>query len=139
MIIAIDFDGTIVEHRYPAIGREIPFAFDTLKALQKKGHRIILWTRRYGDLLDEVVDFCRERGVEFYAVNRSFPEEKDDFSAGRKISADIYIDDCNLGGLPSWGEIFRIICPEEELDVPAKKRWWKFNKQKFVTGRFQGF
>jgi hydroxymethylpyrimidine pyrophosphatase-like HAD family hydrolase len=47
-IIAVDFDGTIVEHEYPAIGKEMLFAFDTLKALQKKGHRLILWTFRTG-------------------------------------------------------------------------------------------
>lgn len=44
MTIAIDFDGTIVEHRYPKIGNEIPFATDTLKMLMKDHHRLILWT-----------------------------------------------------------------------------------------------
>ena len=53
MIIAVDFDGTIVEHRYPEIGREKPFAFDTLKMLQKEGHRLILWTVREDKLLEE--------------------------------------------------------------------------------------
>ena len=70
MTIAIDFDGTIVEHRYPKIGNEIPFATDTLKMLIKDRHRLILWTVRAGKLLDEAVEWCRERGVEFYAVNR---------------------------------------------------------------------
>ena len=56
MIIAVDFDGTIVEHRYPEIGREKPFAFDTLKMLQKEGHRLILWTVREDKLLEEAVD-----------------------------------------------------------------------------------
>ena len=69
MIIAVDFDGTIVEHRYPAIGRERPFAIETLKKLAKEGHRLILWTVREGRLLEEAVQFCRERGLEFYAVN----------------------------------------------------------------------
>ena len=67
MTIAIDFDGTIVEHRYPKIGNEIPFATDTLKMLIKDRHRLILWTVREGKLLDEAVEWCRERGVEFYA------------------------------------------------------------------------
>ena len=65
MIIAVDFDGTIVEHRYPEIGREKPFAFDTLKMLQKEGHRLILWTVREDKLLEEAVEFCRQHGVEF--------------------------------------------------------------------------
>ncbi len=53
MTIAIDFDGTIVEHRYPKIGNEIPFATDTLKMLIKDHHRLILWTVREGELLKE--------------------------------------------------------------------------------------
>ena len=72
MVIAVDFDGTIVEHRYPAIGKEIPFATATLKRLVEHGHRLILWSVREGELLDEAVNWCKERGVEFYAVNKDF-------------------------------------------------------------------
>lgn len=75
MTIAIDFDGTIVEHRYPRIGEEIPFATATLKMLMDERHRLILWTVREGKLLEEAVEWCRKRGVEFYAVNRDYPEE----------------------------------------------------------------
>ena len=70
MIIAVDFDGTIVEHKYPAIGRELPFAIETLRKLQSDRHKLILWTVREGGLLEEALSFCRERGLEFYAVNR---------------------------------------------------------------------
>ena len=73
MRIAIDFDGTIVEHKYPQIGREIPFAIATLKQLQAERHLLILWSVREGELLDEAVDFCRKRGLEFYAVNSNMP------------------------------------------------------------------
>ena len=66
MLIALDFDGTIVTHRDPEIGEEIPFAVDTLKMLRLDGHRLILWSVREGHLLDEAVNWCRERGVEFY-------------------------------------------------------------------------
>ena len=75
MIIAVDFDGTIVEHRYPRIGEEIPFAVDTLKLLQQEKHRLILWSVREGALLDEAVEWCKSRGLEFYAVNKDYPEE----------------------------------------------------------------
>ena len=127
MILAIDFDGTIVEHRYPEIGRVRPFAFETLKALQKKNHRLILWSHRAGKELDAAVQFCRENGLEFYAVNKNYPEEKWSEKDSRKILADIYIDDRNLGGLPSWGEIYRMICPEEDLTSEQRtKPWWKF-------------
>ena len=118
MIIAVDFDGTIVEHRYPAIGKELPFALETIKALQKKQHQIILWTYRSGKELDEAVEFCRKRGVEFYAVNKNYPEERYDETISRKINADMYIDDRNFGVFPSWGEIYHSICPEE----PIKRR-----------------
>jgi hypothetical protein len=123
MIIAVDFDGTIVEHRYPKIGKALPFALETLKALQEKGHRIILWTYRSGKQLDEAVQYCQSRGVEFYAVNKNYPEEEFDITIPRKIHADIYIDDRNLGGLPSWGEIYRIICPEVNISFNNKRHW----------------
>jgi len=111
MIIAVDFDGTIVEHRYPAIGKERPFATETLKKLIKDGHRLILWTVREGRLLEEAVEFCRERGVEFYAVNRDYPEEEKERNNhfSRKLKADVWIDDRNVGGLPDWGTIYEMI------------------------------
>lgn len=110
MTIAIDFDGTIVTHRYPQIGEEIPFATEALKLLIKEQHRLILWTVREGDLLKEAVDWCRERGIEFYAVNRDYPEEATTHTGfSRKIKADIFIDDRNLGGLPDWGTICQMI------------------------------
>lgn len=114
LVIAVDFDGTVVEHKYPAIGKEMPFAFATLKELQKRGHRLVLWTFRHGKTLDEAVEYCKKNGVEFYAVNRSFPEEKfDPNEASRKIDCDMFIDDRNVGGFLGWGEIFRLIHPEE--------------------------
>ena len=121
MKIAVDFDGTIVEHKYPEIGEEMLFAFDTLKELQKQGHQLILWTFRAGDELLEAVEYCRERGIEFFAVNKSYPEEM--FipeSISRKIDADLFIDDRNFGGFPGWSEIWRRMNPdmydEDELD-----------------------
>lgn len=126
LIIAIDFDGTIVEHRYPFIGRIRPFAFETMDALQLKGHRLILWSHRAGKKLEEAVKFCSSHGIEFYAVNKNYPEEVWNENDSRKILADIYIDDRNLGGVPSWGEIYKIICPEEEIrQKRVKKSWWK--------------
>ena len=83
MIIAVDFDGTIVEHKYPEIGRELPFAIETLKKLQQERHRLILWSVREGKLLQEAVDFCRERGLEFYAVNSNYAEETLESKIGR--------------------------------------------------------
>lgn len=110
MTIAVDFDGTIVEHLYPKIGKEIPFAIETLKLLLKEQHRLILWTVREGKLLEDAVLWCRERGIEFYAVNKDYPEENVTHrGTSRKIKADLFIDDRNLGGLPDWGTIYNTI------------------------------
>ncbi len=125
-ILAVDFDGTIVEDAYPKIGKPRLFAFETLKKLQEQGHRLILWTYRSGRKLQEAVDFCMENGIEFYAVNKSYPNEVMDDSISRKINADIFIDDRNFGALPSWGEIYNNIL-KEEPNIPKKKKgWFKF-------------
>ena len=111
MIIAVDFDGTIVEDKYPEIGMEIPFATDTLQMLIKQKHRVILWTIREGKLLEDAVNWCRERGVEFYTVNKDYPEEKEEWNNhfSRKIKANVFIDSRNVGGIPEWGQIFHMI------------------------------
>lgn len=141
MTIAIDFDGTVVEHKYPKIGEEIPFATETLKMLIKDGHRLILWSVREGELLQEAVDWCKARGVEFWAINRDYPEEEkeknNNFS--RKLKVDMFIDDRNLGGLPDWGTIYQMVTHHEtwqsrmfaqnslEQSTQKKnKRWWQF-------------
>jgi hypothetical protein len=126
MNIAIDFDGTIVEHAYPAIGKEMLFAFDTLKLMQKAGFNLILWTYRTGKELDEAVEYCRRNGIEFYAINKNFPEEVVDENTSRKIIADIYIDDRNIGGFPGWGAIWQMIDPKkpnyESIQKPTNSR-----------------
>jgi len=111
-IIAVDFDGTIVEHKYPEIGKEMLFAFSTLKALQQKGHKLILWTIRTGPLLQEAVDYCKENGVEFYAVNNNYPEEILDPSTSRKLNVDLFIDDRNIGGFIGWSDVWQSLHPE---------------------------
>lgn len=137
MIIAVDFDGTIVEHKYPKIGKEIPFAIDTLKKLRQEGHQLILWSVREGRLLEEAVEFCRQRGLEFYAVNSNYQEEKvEHVNFSRKIKADIFIDDRNVGGMLDWGVIYDLITTdrtveeliEERLNAgkPKKRRWGLF-------------
>ena len=109
MLIAVDFDGTIVEHRYPAIGRELPFATDTLRRLTADGHRLILWTVREGQLLDEALEWCKERGVTFYAVNRDYPEQEFGEGVARKIKVDVVIDDRNLGGYENTRKCLKVV------------------------------
>ncbi len=116
MVIAVDFDGTIVEHKYPSIGAERDFATQTLRLLIEDRHRLILWTVREGELLDEAVEWCRARGVEFYAINKDYPEEQVDHQGfSRKPKADLFIDDRNLGGIPDWGTMYQMIKERRHL------------------------
>lgn len=128
MVIAVDFDGTIVDHEYPGIGKPKLFAFETLKALQGQGHQLILWTYRVGKELDEAVEFCRKNGIEFYAVNKNYPGEVYDNSISRKIIADIYIDDRNVGGFLGWSEIWKVLNPDQYSD-DIKKQMAKIPKE----------
>jgi hydroxymethylpyrimidine pyrophosphatase-like HAD family hydrolase len=120
--IAVDFDGTIVEHDYPKIGKEKLFAFRTLKELEKQGARLILWTFRAGKELEEAVEYCKNNGIEFYAVNKNYPEEIMDETISRKIDADIFIDDKNLGGFPGWSEVWQVLNPYDMQEKMAEKR-----------------
>jgi|GEM_PF-171466 LytTr DNA-binding domain. len=116
MLIAVDFDGTIVENIYPEIGEEIPFAFECLKKIQKiHQYRLILWSSREGPLLQDAVDFCKKRGLEFYAINKNNPEDLPG-SGPRKIVADVFIDDSNLGGIPDWKTIYKMIISKSPLN-----------------------
>lgn len=129
LTIAVDFDGTIVEDQYPKIGKPKLFAFETLRKLQENGHRLILWTYRNGKTLDDAVAFCKQNGIQFYAVNKSFPEEKFDPTYSRKINADVFIDDRNIGGLLEWGQIYQqLIGEEKKVTQPKKKKkgWFPF-------------
>ncbi|HLT54008.1 MAG TPA: hypothetical protein VKZ97_08950 [Flavobacteriaceae bacterium] len=131
LIIAVDFDGTIVEDAYPKIGKPKLFAFETLKRLQKDGHRLILWTYRSDVKLEEAVEFCKSNGIEFYAVNKSFPEEQFNYSKSRKIHADLFIDDRNIGGFMGWGEVYQMLSNPKyhPKQVPSKKGFFSFFKK----------
>jgi len=132
-LIAIDFDGTIVEDRYPEIGKPMMFAFETMQKLQEDRHRLILWTYRSGKRLEEAVEFCRSKGIEFYAVNKNYQEEEFDPTIPRKLKADIFIDDRNIGGFIGWGKIYQIL-NGEDLEV----RQEKLKQKKSVFGKLFG-
>lgn len=141
MIIAVDFDGTIVEHRYPEIGKEKPFAISTLKKLQAERHQLILWTVREGRLLNEAVEFCASRGLEFYAVNANYPDEKVEqrLSPCRKLSADLFIDDRNVGGMLDWGEIYNMIHQDLTYQELYVENYNSLRKNSFWDRLFKGF
>jgi hypothetical protein len=108
-IIAIDFDGTLVENAFPEIGAPIWPVIEYVKHRQRKGARLILWTSRCGEKLDEAVAWCAENGIVLSAINENLPEIIDAFGGDcRKIFANEYIDDRAV--LPSqlmWKELHR--------------------------------
>ena len=127
LIIAIDFDGTIVEDAYPKIGKPMIFAFETMRKLQSEGHRLILWTYRTEKKLKEAVDFCKQQGLEFYAINKSYPEEEFDGKISRKINATFFVDDRNIGGFIGWTAVHKLLL-NYEPEIKKKKGFFSFLK-----------
>ena len=118
LTIAIEFDGTIVEDQYPGIGSEKPLASAIIKALQAKGHQIILYTHRRGKELQAAVDWCAGRDLFFHHLNHN-PFQK---YSSRKTEADVYIDGKNLGGMPAWEEIFQVLHPYELSEINYRNK-----------------
>ncbi len=138
MRIAVDFDGTIVEHKYPKIGKPMPFAIETLIELQKQGYELILWTYRAGKYLDEAVEFCKERGLEFYAINKNSPDEVfDETNISRKIYADLYIDDRNIGGFPGWSYIWKLLNKNDPFNTKDDYGIFPLKKKETFSGKIK--
>ncbi len=94
LIIGVDFDGTIVEHEYPAIGAAVPGAIETLRECVTRGADLILWTMRSGDSLREAVAFLNDNGVKLFGVNEN-PETN--WTTSPKAYCHVYVDDAALG------------------------------------------
>jgi hypothetical protein len=112
MIIAVDFDDTVCDSLFPDIIGEKPEAIRTLIDLQNAGHEIVIWTCRAGMNLEIAAQWLDARGFKPECFNENAPsclvEYKDlvkKTGEGRKIYADVYIDDKNLGGFPGWNEV----------------------------------
>lgn len=110
MIIAIDFDGTIVTNKFPAIGAPIEGAAETIRYLALDGHYIIINTCRSNDDAIAVVNYLRREGIPFDAINDNHPAHIKKYGNNcRKIYAHCYVDDKQVGGLPEWSEIYNYI------------------------------
>lgn len=122
-ILAIDFDGTIVTHAYPEIGELQKNAVEAIRNLHAKGYYIIIWTCRFGQHQDNVERFLQSHGIPYDEINEHHPDVRDFYKNDtRKISADIYIDDRQLGGLPDdWFTIERLV-DETWDDIQLSKR-----------------
>jgi hypothetical protein len=93
--IAVDFDGTVVAHKYPMIGEDAPHSVEVLKEIMNAGHKIILWTMRGGEELQEAVNWYKQKEIELYGVNRN--PTQDSWTDSFKCYAQLYIDDAALG------------------------------------------
>ena len=115
-IIAVDFDGTLCGNQYPEIGEPNNALIEYLKMRQQKmGHKLILWTCRVGDRLEQAVDWCQDRGLIFDAVNQNLPEIVESFGGDcRKVFAHEYIDDRNSG---MGNSFIRCICDSSKSDT----------------------
>lgn len=93
--IAVDFDGTIVKHKFPEIGEEVPFAIDVINVLMEDYNvGWILNTMRTGKLLREAVNWCKEHGIHLYGINRN--PTQDEWESSSKTYAQFYVDDSNV-------------------------------------------
>ena len=108
MIIAVDFDGTLHNGEWPAIGEPLPYAVEAMNAFKSDGHTLVIWTCREGRLQTEMANWLFENAITFDRINENIGWEQYGYNA-RKVNADVYIDDRNLGGLPSWHEIYDIV------------------------------
>lgn len=126
LILAIDYDGTITDHAFPEIGNPMPYAVEVIKELKKQGHKLILWTAREDEVpynintqyLTNAVNWCKERGLEFDAINTGLPEDdwRGEHTLKRKPHVDFFIDDRNIGGFLGWEKIGRILLGDEKMD-----------------------
>lgn len=109
MIIAVDFDGTCVDHRFPEVGDDAPHCVEVLKEFtEDHGHQLILWTMRGGKYLDDAVQWFKERGIELYGIQRN--PEQDSWTDSPKAYAQVYIDDAALGCPMAQVEGFKRPC-----------------------------
>lgn len=121
-IIAVDFDGTLCAEAWPEIGEANVGLIEYLKARKRKGARLILWTNRTDDLLENAVEWCKGYGLEFDTVNANLPEMIDLYKNDcRKVSADIYIDDKSVNPVPHrWEAGGKTLNPYENPIDKAK-------------------
>lgn len=111
-IAAVDFDGLLVENKFPEIGEIRQPMFDAVRCLQENGWRIILWSCRTGDMLKDAVEFCVQHGLVPDAVNENLKEVQEYFGGDtRKVFANIYLDDRNANYRSDLG-VFATVPPE---------------------------
>ncbi len=139
MILAIDFDGTLHMGQYPAIGIPMPYAIEVMKQLKADGHYIIINTCRSNGYLTEAINWLLSKGIPFDRVNDNHPDEIATHSNNsRKVHADVYVDDKQIGGLPMWPEIYEYIdglAPVEPCGVASVTYPYAFDYVEMQIGQ----
>ena len=109
--ISIDYDDTIVYQDFPNSGTIKPNAKEVINRLYDDGHHILIWTCRAFDKLEIAKNYLIECGIKFHLINENLPNNIEQYGGDtRKMSAHIYIDDRQLGGIPDdWLEIERMV------------------------------
>ena len=126
MIIAVDFDGTIVENDFPRIGKFKPEAEKTLLKLYDEGHYIIIWTCRSGRALNACEQFLKKNNFKYHVINEQNPENLASHKGidTRKVYADIYVDDKHIGFKVDWKKIYKEIQKANGTYIPYWKQLW---------------
>jgi hydroxymethylpyrimidine pyrophosphatase-like HAD family hydrolase len=124
-IIGIDFDGTIVTHEYPNIGKPVPHALETIREIQRWGNRIILYTMRSGDKLQEAIDYCTENGIQLWAANEN--PDQHTWTSSPKVYCHVYIDDAALMTPLIYNEEYTIRPYVDWKAIQKQLMEWDFN------------
>jgi hypothetical protein len=109
MTLAIDFEGTLHDGRYPIIGNPQPYAIEVMQKIKNRGHHIILTTCRPVRMQDVMIKWLSDNKIPYDCINDNLPENKILFENPRKTYADIYIDNKNILGIPPWNLMYDLI------------------------------
>lgn len=109
-VLAIDFDNTIADTNYPTINGLIKESKKYINKLYNDNWYIIIWTCRADNYLKDAINFLDKEGIKYHLVNEHCPRLIELYENDtRKISADFYIDDKNIYGLPKWKDIYNFL------------------------------
>lgn len=124
---AIDFDGTIVDNTgftFPEIGVLKPHVKRVIKKIRDNGGEVAIWTCRSGEHEQGVKDYLAKYGIKYDSFNSVLPCEREKWGdGGRKIYADLYIDDHGIyammnGGI-NWIDIERFVFGHSDVEIKA--------------------
>lgn len=127
MIIAVDFDGTCVKHRFPEVGEDCPGAVEVLKKLVSDGHQLVLYTVRSGKYLESAIAWFKDRKIPL--AGKQYAPGQTGWTQSNKCYANIYIDDAALGAplctdsegssYMDWGQVYALVNKVPENTNPV--------------------